>query len=133
MATSELDRVTMIVLRYLRRPFLVIVLVYAVAITGMALIPGQDADGNPEHMSLFHAFYFFTYTATTTGFGEIPNEFTDEQRLWAIFCLYTGVVAWFYAIGSTVRLFQNPHFAQAVTQRAFARTVRRISEPRTLA
>ncbi|TNF63663.1 MAG: hypothetical protein EP303_02500 [Deltaproteobacteria bacterium] len=129
MATSELDRVTMIVLRYLRRPFLVIVLVYAVAITGMALIPGQDADGNPEHMSLFHAFYFFTYTATTTGFGEIPNEFTDEQRLWAIFCLYTGVVAWFYAIGSTVRLFQNPHFAQAVTQRAFARTVRRISEP----
>jgi len=129
MATSELDRVTMIVLRYLRRPFLVIVLVYAVAITGMALIPGQDADGNPEHMSLFHAFYFFTYTATTTGFGEIPNEFTDEQRLWAIFCLYTGVVAWFYAIGSTVRLFQNPHFAQAVNQRAFAQTVRRISEP----
>ena len=129
MATSELDRVTMIVLRYLRRPFLVIVLVYAVAMTGMALIPGQDAEGNPEHMSLFHAFYFFTYTATTTGFGEIPNEFTDEQRLWAIFCLYTGVVAWFYAIGSTVRLFQNPHFAQAVNQRAFAQTVRRISEP----
>jgi Trk K+ transport system NAD-binding subunit len=129
MATSELDRVTMIVLRYLRRPFLVIVFVYAVAITGMALIPGQDADGNPEYMSLFHAFYFFTYTATTTGFGEIPNAFTDEQRLWAIFCLYTGVVAWFYAIGSTVRLFQNPHFAQAVNQRAFARTVRRSSEP----
>ena len=129
METSELDRVTMIVLRYLRRPFLVIVLVYAVAMTGMALIPGQDADGNPEHMSLFHAFYFFTYTATTTGFGEIPNQFTDEQRLWAIFCLYTGVVAWFYAIGSTVRLFQNPHFAQAVNQRAFARTVRRTSEP----
>jgi len=129
MATSELDRVTMIVLRYLRRPFLVIVLVYAVAITGMALIPGRDADGNPEYMSLFHAFYFFTYTATTTGFGEIPSAFTDEQRLWAIFCLYTGVIAWFYAIGSTVRLLQNPHFTQAVNQRAFARTVRRSAEP----
>ena len=129
MATSELDRVTMIVLRYLRRPFLVIVLVYAVAMIGMALIPGRDADGNPEYMSLFHAFYFFTYTATTTGFGEIPREFTDEQRLWAIFCLYTGVIAWFYAIGSTVRLLQNPHFIQAVNQRAFARTVRRSPEP----
>ena len=129
MPTSELDRVTMVVLRYLRRPFLVIVLVYMVGITGMALIPGRDAEGNPEYMSLFHAFYFFTYTATTTGFGEIPSEFTDEQRLWAIFCLYTGVIAWFYAIGSTVGLLQNPHFTQAVTQRGFARTVKRISEP----
>ena len=129
MATSELDRVTMIVLRYLRRPFLVIVLVYAIAMIGMSLIPGRDADGNPEYMSLFHAFYFFTYTATTTGFGEIPREFTDEQRLWAILCLYTGVIAWFYAIGSTVRLLQNPHFTQALNQRAFARTVRRGDAP----
>ena len=119
----------MVVLRYLRRPFLVIVLVYAIGITGMALIPGRDADGNPENMTLFHAFYFFTYTATTTGFGEIPSEFTEEQRLWAIFCLYTGVIAWFYAIGSTIGLLQNPHFTQAVNQRGFARTVKRISEP----
>ena len=119
----------MVVLRHLRRPFFAVVLVYAVGITGMALIPGQDAQGNPEYMSLFHAFYFFTYTATTTGFGEIPSEFTDEQRLWAIFCLYTGVIAWFYAIGSTIRLLQNPHFIQAVNERGFARLVRRISEP----
>ena len=119
----------MIVLRYLRRPFFAIVLVYAVGITGMSLIPGEDAAGNPEYMSLFHSFYFFTYTATTTGFGEIPHSFTDEQRLWAIFCLYTGVVAWFYAIGSTIRLLQNPYFINAVNERGFARLVRRISEP----
>ncbi|MBS1270572.1 MAG: Glutathione-regulated potassium-efflux system protein KefC [Gammaproteobacteria bacterium] len=128
-STSELNRVTMVVLRYLRKPFFAIVLVYAVGITGMALIPGRDADGNPEYMNLFHSFYFFTYTATTTGFGEIPNEFTDEQRLWAIFCLYTGVIAWFYAIGSTVRLLQNPHFIQAVNEWGFARMVKRISDP----
>lgn len=128
-STSDLDRVSMVVLRYLRKPFFAIVLVYAVGITGMALIPGQDADGNPEYMSLFHAFYFFTYTATTTGFGEIPHAFTDEQRLWAIFCLYAGVVAWFYAIGSTIRLLQNPHFIQAINERRFARTVKRICEP----
>ena len=128
-STSELDRVAMVVLRYMRRPFFAVVLVYAVGITGMALIPGQDADGNTEYMSLFHAFYFFTYTATTTGFGEIPNDFTDAQRLWAIFCLYTGVIAWFYAIGSMIQLLQNPHFTQAVHEHNFARTVRRISEP----
>lgn len=128
-STSELDRVTMVLLRYMRRPFFAVVLVYAVGITGMALIPGRDAAGNVEYMSLFHAFYFFTYTATTTGFGEIPSVFTDEQRLWAIFCLYTGVIAWFYAIGSTVRLLQNPHFIQAVNERGFARTVNRITEP----
>lgn len=119
----------MIVLRYLRKPFFAIVLVYAVGIIGMALIPGQDADGNPEYMSLFHAFYFFTYTATTTGFGEIPNEFTDEQRLWAIFCVYMGVVAWFYAIGSTIQLLQNPHFIHAVNERGFARIVKRVAQP----
>jgi len=87
-ATSELDRVSMLVLRYMRRPIFVLIMVYAIGITGMALIPGEGPDGKPEYMSLFHAFYFVTYTATTTGFGEIPNAFTDEQRLWTIFCLY---------------------------------------------
>lgn len=128
-ATSELDRVSMVVLRYLRRPVFVLIVVYAIGITGMALIPGQDADGNVEYMSLFHAFYFFTYTATTTGFGEIPNEFTDAQRLWTIFCLYMGVVSWLYAIGSTLRLVQNPHFLLALNEHQFAKSVRRTDHP----
>ena len=127
--TSDLDRVSMIVLRYMRRPIFVLILVYGVGITGMALIPGVGADGRPEYMSLFHAFYFFTYTATTTGFGEIPNAFTDEQRLWTILCLYMGVVAWLYAIGSIIRLVQNEHFIQALDEYRFARVVKRISEP----
>ena len=128
-STSDLDRVAMVVLRFMRRPIFSLVAVYAIGITGMALIPGVDADGNPEYMSLFHAFYFITYTATTTGFGEIPSAFTDEQRLWAIFCLYMGVIAWLYAIGSIIRLVQNPHFILAVNERKFARMVRRIQGP----
>jgi voltage-gated potassium channel len=128
-ATSELDRVAMVVLRYLRRPVFVLIIVYAIGITGMALIPGRDADGNIEYMSLFHAFYFFTYTATTTGFGEIPNVFTDEQRLWTIFCLYMGVISWLYAISSIVRLMQNPHFLLALSEHQFANSVRRINQP----
>lgn len=127
--TSPLDRVTAIVLRYMRPPVFVLVAVYAIGVIGMALLPGQDAEGNPTRMSLFHAFYFFTYTATTTGFGEIPNTFTNEQRLWAIFCLYLGVIAWLYAIGSIIQLAQNPHFVRAMAERRFARAVKGISEP----
>ncbi len=127
--TSELDRVSMVVLRFMRRPIFALVAVYAVGISGMALIPGKDMYGDTEYMSLFHAFYFFTYTATTTGFGEIPNEFTDAQRLWAILCIYMGVVAWLYAIGSILRLVQNPHFILAINEHRFARSVRAIREP----
>ncbi len=128
-ATSELDRVSMLVLRYLRGPVFVLIVVYAIGITGMALIPGQDADGNVAYMNLFHSFYFFTYTATTTGFGEIPWEFSDEQRLWAILCVYMGVVAWLYAIGSIFRLAQNPHFLLALNEHRFARKVRGMRRP----
>ena len=119
----------MVVLRFMRRPFFAIVGVYAIGITGMALIPGVDEYGNTVHMSLFHAFYFFTYTATTTGFGEIPSAFTDEQRLWAIFCLYMGVIAWLYAVGSIIRLLQNPHFILALNEHRFAKIVKRLNDP----
>ena len=53
----------------MRGPILVLLFVYAIGISGMALMPGLDADGNPARMNLFHAFSFFTYTATTTGVG----------------------------------------------------------------
>tara|TARA_R110002167_G_scaffold29013_18_gene97030 strand:+ start:1356 stop:3092 length:1737 start_codon:yes stop_codon:yes gene_type:complete len=127
--TSDLSRVTSIVLRYMRGPILVLVVVYGVGIIGMSLIPGEDGQGNTSPMSLFHSFYFFTYTATTTGFGEIPYKFTDQQRLWAILCLYMGVIAWLYAIGSIFKLIQNHHFITAVAERRFARTVAAIREP----
>ena len=127
-STSDLDRVSMVVLRYMRGPFFALLFVYAIGILGMSLIPGYDANGNDQRMSLFHSFYFFTYTATTTGFGEIPQAFSDEQRLWAIFCLYTGVIAWLYAIGSIIRLLQNPYFLLAISEYRFTRTVKGISD-----
>ncbi len=127
--TSDLNRVTAVVLRFTRGPILVMIVVYAIGIMGMALMPGLDADGNPHNMDLFHAFYFFTYTATTTGFGEIPHNFTDEQRLWTIVCLYMGVIAWLYAIGSIIKLVQNPYFLNALAERQFVRSVRGIWTP----
>ncbi|MEN8261350.1 MAG: NAD-binding protein, partial [Pseudomonadota bacterium] len=76
-----------------------------------------------------HAFYFLPYTGPATGFGEMPYEFSNAQRLGAIFCLYTSVITWFYAIGSIVRLVQNPYFQQALNERNFAKNVKRIVGP----
>jgi Trk K+ transport system NAD-binding subunit len=113
----------------MRRPILVLVTVYAASMLGWALIPGPDPANHMEPLSFFHAFYFLTYTATTTGFGEIPYAFTETQRLWTIISLYTGVVAWLYAIGAIIQLIQNPHFKQAIAEVRFARSVARINEP----
>lgn len=128
-AVTGSHRVTFIVLRFMRRPILVLVTVYAASMLGWALIPGPDPANHMEPLSFFHAFYFLTYTATTTGFGEIPYAFTETQRLWTIISLYTGVVAWLYAIGAIIQLIQNPHFKQAIAEVRFARSVARINEP----
>ncbi|MDH4351554.1 MAG: ion channel, partial [Gemmatimonadota bacterium] len=60
----------LLTLRRLRAPIIVLIVVFAVGMVGLVLIPGQDQDGQPWHMSLFQAFYFMTYTASTIGFGE---------------------------------------------------------------
>jgi Trk K+ transport system NAD-binding subunit len=96
---------------------------------GWVVIPGVNVEGKPEPLSFFHAFYFLTYTATTTGFGEIPYSFSDAQRMWSIISLYAGVVAWLYAVGSIIRLLQNPHFRYALAERRFAKFVTRIRGP----
>ena len=123
------QRVTFIVLRFMRKPILALVSVYAISMVGWVLIPGVVVDGESQELSFFHAFYFLTYTATTTGFGEIPITFSNAQRMWSIVSLYAGVLAWLYAVGSIVRLLQNPHFRQAVDERRFAKQVARIREP----
>lgn len=127
--STNAHRVTFIVLRYMRRPILVLVSVYAISMVGWVIIPGVSVEGRPEPLSFFHAFYFLTYTATTTGFGEIPYDFSDAQRMWSIISLYAGVVAWLYAVGSIIRLLQNPHFRYALAERRFAKFVQRIREP----
>ena len=129
MPSPKSSRVTYIILRYMRRPILVLITVYAVSMLGWILIPGIDEEGNPEHLSFFHAFYFLTYTVTTTGFGELPSTFTEAQRMWGILSLYVGVIAWFYALGSIVGLVQNPDFQSSVAERRFAKRVARLTEP----
>ena len=113
----------------MRQPLLTLVVTYAIAILGLTLIPGVDADGNAWHMNFFHAFYFVSYMATTIGFGEIPHEFSDAQRMWVTFSVYATVVVWIYAIGTLLSLVQDSAFQHAVTEKKFARRIRSLTEP----
>ncbi|HSW52277.1 MAG TPA: NAD-binding protein, partial [Sulfuricaulis sp.] len=118
-----------LILRRMRAPILALIVAYAVSILGLVLIPGVEVDGRPQHLSFFHAFYIITYTATTTGFGELPVPFTDAQRLWVTISLYLSVVAWLYAIGTLIKLLRDPALQQLIGQGRFAGQVRRLNEP----
>lgn len=125
--TTGTQRVPFLILRFMRRPILLLIAVYATSMIGWAIISGPAS--SPEPMGFFHSFYFLAYTATTTGFGELPHGFSEAQRMWAIVSLYAGVIAWLYALGAIIRLIQNHHFQAALAERRFARDVRRLAEP----
>ncbi|MCX9158247.1 NAD-binding protein [Niveibacterium sp. 24ML] len=125
-----MDSVIFLVLRRMRAPLIMLIAIYAVSVLGLALIPGVDAQGKPAPpMSFFHAFYFISYTATTIGFGELPNPFSEAQRMWTIFCIYLTVIGWSYSIVTILGLVQDKGFQSAFAQIRFSRTVRRIGEP----
>lgn len=118
-----------IALRRLRTPIILLIVVYAIGVIGMVLIPGVDAAGKPWRMSLFDAFYFVSYTATTIGFGEIPFPFSYAQRLWVTAVIYMSVLAWAYAIGTIFALTQDRSFRQTLAHQSFTRVVGRMREP----
>ncbi len=119
-----------LILRRMRAPLITLIVCYAVALLGMTLIPGVDADGRPTApMSFFHAFYFVSYTATTIGFGEVPATFSDAQRAWATFTIYLTVIAWLYGIGTILALLREPAMQRAIRAGRFARRVRRLRQP----
>lgn len=99
-----------IILQRMRLPFIVILSTYTIAMTGLLLIPGVDENGNSFQLSIFDAFYFISYTATTIGFGETPFPFTHNQRIWVSVSIYLVVIGWFYSIGTLLSLFQNKVF-----------------------
>jgi len=124
-----MTKVTSLVLKRMRRPLIVLLASYAICMLGLVLVPGVDADGKTWHMTFFQAFYFVSYTATTIGFGELPQALSDTQRLWVLVTIYMTVVAWFYAIGKILSLVQDPAFRKASTANRFSRSVKGITEP----
>ena len=118
-----------LIIKRMRTPMYVLVITFTISILGMVLIPGQDAEGNPYHLTFFDAFYFVSYMATTIGFGETPYEFTYPQRLWVGFCIYLTVIGWFYAIGSIISLIQDKVLAAQIALAQFQRKIRKMDDP----
>jgi len=118
-----------LLLRRLRLPLIVLIVVYAVSVLGFVLIPGVDDEGNPWRMDFFHAFYFVSFMGSTIGFGEVPYTFTEPQRLWTTIGIYATVISWLYGIGSLLATLQDPAFRKLLTDSKFRRQVSRIKEP----
>jgi Trk K+ transport system NAD-binding subunit len=117
-------------LRRMRAPIIGLIVIYAISVFGLTLVPGIDVEGRTAPpLSFFHAFYFISYTATTIGFGEIPNAFSDAQRMWVIVCIYLSVVGWSYAVITLIGLLQDKGFQNTLTTSRFIRRVRRLNTP----
>lgn len=118
-----------ILLRRLRYPLAVVVIVYAVAVFGFTLVPGVDPDGRPWTMSFLESFYFVSILGTTIGLGEIPHPFSGLQRLWATLAIYATVISWLYALGAFFSVLQDPIFRRILHEGRVERAVRRMREP----
>lgn len=117
------------VIRRLRAPLILLTVIISVSVLGLTLVPGPVTDGQPHYMSFFQAFYFISYTATTIGFGEIPYAFSDQQRLWIMFCIYMSVIGWAYTLGTVFALLADRNLQQAIASLRFRRTVLHMSDP----
>jgi len=128
-SAAQASATIFLVLRRMRWPLITVIVIFAVSTLGLTLIPGRDAAGNPSRVSFLHAFYVVSYTATTIGFGELPDSFTEAQRLWVTVIIYLSVVGWAYTIGSLLTLLQDRTFRRALALQHFTRKVARLREP----
>ena len=106
-----------------------LIAIISISVLGLTMTPGPVVDGQPQYMSFFRAFYFISYTATTIGFGEIPYTFSDQQRLWVLFCIYMSVIGWAYTLGTMFALLADRNLQQAIAMMRFKRMVLHISDP----
>jgi voltage-gated potassium channel len=128
-SAAQASTTIFLILRRMRAPLIVLIVIYAVSVLGLTVIPGQDLEGRPYRMGFFDAFYVMSYTATTIGYGEIPYPFTYNQRMWVTICIYLTVIGWAYAIGSLLARLRDRAFRQALALQRFTRTVSRLGEP----
>jgi Trk K+ transport system NAD-binding subunit len=127
--TTSVSGPIFLVLRRMRAPLILLILIFAISVLGLTLVPGTDTQGQPHRLSFFDAFYFMSYTASTIGYGEIPHPYSTAQRIWVTFSIYLGVIGWAYAIGMMLALLQDRAFRDAVATQRFRRRVARMPEP----
>ena len=119
-----------IVLRKMRQPLLFLIAVAVIAVTGLSMMPGvPQPDGSSGRLSAFEAFYVFSITATTIGFGEIPHEFSIQQRWWTVFFIYLSVLGWAYTIARVMFLLQDQAFHVARDAQAVRKTISHMNQP----
>lgn len=127
---AAMSDVFYLVLRRMRFPLLLVIVVYTVCTAGLALIPGTDAAGNQTPpLTFFEAFYVVSYTSTTIGFGEVPQPYNAAQRMWMTLTIYVSVAAWTYSLFNVIALLQDAGFQNAVRISRFARRVGQLREP----
>ncbi|MDP3086855.1 MAG: NAD-binding protein [Methylotenera sp.] len=124
-----MNSILFLILRRLRKPLILIIASFAIAILGLTIMPGIDDKGQLWHLSVFEALYVISYTATTIGFGEIPYPFSQSQRLWLTFSIYLTVIPWFYAISKIITLLQDTALKQAIALERFGRAINLLKEP----
>ncbi len=76
-----------IILRRMRVPIVILIVVYTISMLGLTLIPGIDSNGKETSpMSFFHAFYFVSYTATSLGLekSQIRSLMLNGCGFWCV-------------------------------------------------
>ena len=132
---SDIPNITsvFIILRKVRQPLLLLIAIMTIAVIGLCLMPGvPQPDGSDGRLSAFESFYVFSYTATTIGFGEIPHEFSIQQRWWIVAFIYMSVVGWAYTLARLIASFSDPAFRSARSAQALRRTIAHMHEPFTI-
>lgn len=128
MFNNQQSPVVYMVLKRLRAPLILLILAWTIAILGLTIIPGVEVDGVKRHLTIFEAFYFVSYMATTIGFGEPHFGFTDGQRLWIAFSIYLTVISWLVAIGKIIALLQDPALKRVWMRQKFIKQINSITE-----
>jgi Trk K+ transport system NAD-binding subunit len=128
MITDKNSAPIMLILSRLKTPIRVLGIVIVISILGLLIIPGQDDVGNPYYLSFLDALFIVSYTATTIGFGEIPYPFTESQKIWLIFVIYTSVISWIYNIGSIVAVLQDKSLWYHYAENKFDRVTSALDE-----
>ncbi|MEA5117438.1 MAG: NAD-binding protein [Propionicimonas sp.] len=127
---QALSNVFYLVLRRMRLPLLLVVVIYALCVVVLSLVPGVDAEGNPTPgMGLFNAFYVISYTGTTIGFGELPEPYSAAQRMWMVVSIYLTVIGWSYTVVTMIGLVGDQGFKNALRASTFARRIHGLREP----
>lgn len=127
--TVPTTEVIFLFMRRMRAPFIVVIATFSICTTGLMLMPGVDAQGNPYRLTVFDAFYQMTITLTTVGYSEVPHAFSYPQRMWLSMSIYLVVISWAFAIGVFFSVINDTAFQDALAAQRFRRQVRRMVEP----